>query len=228
MTRYYAGEGANDPIRIALPPGSYVPHFERQPVVAAPPSTEGAELARATPRCDQSERPVAVPLAHRAALAAAAAAVILLAGALALAYRHELQQKSVSVAPTIILVPTQPVGEGAKIRSLAQGLTQSLVLSLTRYEGLMVARASERNPVDAVVVRQRGKGGTLYILESSVDAEGAKLRFRWRLLDAAESVCFVDGSDRGRLERQFGPQRRGPHRRWGRAACWGSRAASWH
>src|SRR4051794_33795449 len=43
LQTYYAGEGADDPIRIGIPLGSYVACFEQRAELAAPDGAEGTE-----------------------------------------------------------------------------------------------------------------------------------------------------------------------------------------
>ncbi|MGU9979011.1 hypothetical protein ACJ4V0_03115 [Phreatobacter sp. HK31-P] len=57
---YYAGPGANDPLRIRLVPGSYRPIFEPTGI-AAVPSSSGARIAPAIPAAEPPARRLRVP-----------------------------------------------------------------------------------------------------------------------------------------------------------------------
>lgn len=181
LTKYYATAGADDPIRILLPPGSYIPQFVRT-IPGPPTQQDAATLPVATP-------PPASPRARwpwvfnrRAWLGVAAmvsASLLLLAG---LSFRHWFSNPPPSIRPMIVLAPTQPIGDNAKVRYLALGLEQSLIAVFTHYEGLSVARSNKRMPVDAIVARRRAQGGAVYVLESSIDLDGERLRFGWSLI----------------------------------------------
>jgi TolB-like protein len=196
LSRYYAGAGAKDSIRILLPPGSYVPQFERtdlapgaSPDEAAPSAAPAAPIAQLKPSTPGLGRPLMLGLAALLILAALGLVVGLI-------YRHSFFGPQGSAPPIIILAPTQPIGADPKIRSLALGLGQSLVAVLTRYEGLAIAQASERLPVEAIVARRHEAGGAAYVLESSIEADEAKIRFRWRLIAADEkTVLWSDQVD---------------------------------
>ena len=213
LAKYYAGYGADDPIRILFPPGSYVPQFERRaapksapidafeapgasqplPIEAAPIPVPAA-VSISTPRLI----PVAAPARGRVlAMAAFALLALALVAAFATQAFHRWSSgKSALVVPTVVVATTQSIGDDPKMPTVAAGLMQSLALALSRYNGLAVARATERQPADVIVAREQGKAGTLYVLEFSVDSEAARLRFRWRLIDAADqTVLWSDQVD---------------------------------
>jgi Tfp pilus assembly protein PilF len=194
LTRYYTIEGAQDPILITLPPGSYLPQFQRRLITAG--AEREPELERApSPPTQPMEIPLPPPPPRRrpAALAIAfVAAIAIIALLLARLFHVPFFPRN---APTIVLSTTQYLGDKPKIQDIALGLTQSLVLALGRYDGLVIAQTSERQPVDAVVAHQERKGGTVYILESSVEGDETKLRFRWRLIDAQDQVVIWSDQD---------------------------------
>jgi TolB-like protein/Tfp pilus assembly protein PilF len=203
LTKYYAAAGARDAIRILLPPGSYVPQFER--IEPAPPPAPPAPPAQTADNtrplaASPSPRPPALSalaLARRGWLILGAllvmAALVLLAGQ---TYRHWFFSPQASIRPLIVLARTQTIGEDPKVRYLAPGLEQSLITNLTRDEGVVVVQATERLPVETIVARRQDAGGAVYILESSVDVDESRLRFRWRLIAAAEkTVLWSDQVD---------------------------------
>ena len=189
LARYYAGEGAADAIRIVLPPGSYIPRFERCPPVEA--SNVGVEEEPEAAQPPAQTRPAPPSARGRILVEAAAALMVVLAVAAAFALQFRLPfAAGASIAPTVVVAMTQPIEADPKIHTLALGLTESLVLSLNRYQGLSVAKTSEGQNIEAIVASRRGKGGSVYILESSIDADDAQLRFRWRLVDLEERTVL--------------------------------------
>ena len=197
--REVCAEGATEAFRILLPPGSYMPRFQRQEPAGDPapnieersePTAVGADWGPFVRFADKvrSSAGARVALAAVAALIAIVAIVAWLCG--------WPSRGSQSAEPTIVLAMTQPIGVAPNAPAMARGLGQSLESALVRYNGLAVARATERQPVDAIVARHQGKVGTLYILESSVDADDSRLRFRWSLVDASDqTVLWSDQND---------------------------------
>ena len=84
LAQYYASQGMEDPVRIKLSKGSYVPAFQ----AATPP--------------------------------------------------HPLQEPSGAEQPTIVVLPSVALTGDPEQRCFAQGLTEELVVSLTRYRDLVV------------------------------------------------------------------------------------------
>jgi adenylate cyclase len=178
LTKYYVAAGAEDPIRILLSPGSYMPQFVRTvPASSTRPPVAGSSLTAPSPASGLRIFSRRVWLSVVAFLIASL--LLLLAGQ---SLRHWLFSPRASIRPLIVLAPTQPIGDEAKVRYLALGLGQSLVTVFTRYEGLSVAQTNKRMPVDAIVARRRALGGAVYVLESSIDMDGERLRFRWSLI----------------------------------------------
>jgi TolB-like protein len=178
LTKYYVAAGAEDPIRILLSPGSYMPQFVRTvPASSTRPPVAGSSLTAPSPASGLRIFSRRVWLSVAAFLIASL--LLLLAGQ---SLRHWLFSPRASIRPLIVLAPTQPIGDEAKVRYLALGLGQSLVTVFTRYEGLSVAQTNKRMPVDAIVARRRALGGAVYVLESSIDMDGERLRFRWSLI----------------------------------------------
>jgi Tfp pilus assembly protein PilF len=193
LTKYYAAEGAQDSIVICMPPGSYVPQFQRHLVVAAaapqPQSpVSQPEQSVETPRATPNRRAPIGAIALILMMAIAAVAGVQL-------FHISFFPNRAPIAPTIILPTTEYIGDSSKIPDISRGLTESLVATLGRYGDLTIAATGEHRPIEAVVARQEGKGGTVYILESSVEGDEAKLRFRWRLIGATDQVVLWSDQD---------------------------------
>jgi adenylate cyclase len=189
LTCYYSGEGSEDCIRISLPAGGYVARFERLRMAEAepedveecvPPSPALAAMTQSPRRWFDRLR----VLAYTAAIAGLAP-LLLLVG------RTELSSAGTSPKATIVMAVTQQIRENAPTLSVADGIARSVVLSLTRDSGVSVAIADERQPVDAIVSRQSAHGAKVYVLESSLEIDEARLRFRWRLVDAADQTVLL-------------------------------------
>jgi TolB-like protein/Tfp pilus assembly protein PilF len=192
LAKYYAGDGANDPIRITLPPGSYVPRFERLTVAEAPAADEGAPDA-SEPDASEAPAPAQPRGRVRWRLVGAGVALTLIG---ALAFSQWLPHGKAIAAPIVVLAMTQPIGAAPNIGSLSRGLGESLVLALTRYRGFVVARAAEPQTPDVILAHWRDANRNAYLLESSVDNDLVRLRFRWRLIDPTDQrVLWSDQVD---------------------------------
>ncbi len=78
LAQYYMTEGANDPVRIDLPPGSYVPTFHSHPV----PAAQEAPVPAAFPLPKQVPLPAKEPARRRVSWKVIAGLAVFVAGAL--------------------------------------------------------------------------------------------------------------------------------------------------
>jgi serine/threonine-protein kinase len=123
LQAYYAAEGKDDPIRIELPKGAYVPLFtEAQPEAVAEPATM------------QPQRPSRRAWLIGGVSSAAAAAAFL-----------ALRTRPVSALPVAMLMTAEP-GPRAGASADADRLTLELANALGRQSGLKVVRSD--NPTD--------------------------------------------------------------------------------
>jgi TolB-like protein len=123
LDHYYADAGRDDPIRISIPKGHYVPAFETVSPIAAP-----APAAEAPRRRGFGRRPW-----HAGA---AAACLLLLA---VLAWRWAPWQPAAQAAgPAVVVLPFQPLAGGEGAQLLANGLTSELIAELMRFDGMQV------------------------------------------------------------------------------------------
>ena len=106
-----------------------------------------------------------------------------------------------AVAPTLIVMPLQPIGGGAADRDIAAGLSDELISALARIDGLhVIAREStglaiaESTDISALVPRL----GISHALEGSLRQSGQTLRMHLRLTDAATGrTLWAQDYDRG-------------------------------
>lgn len=92
-----------------------------------------------------------------------------------------------AVPPTLVVMPLKPIGEGAGVRTLAEGLSEELIDSLAQIQGLRViarestllATAQTRDPAQLVQ-----RLGITHALAGSLQQNGQALRIRLRLVDA--------------------------------------------
>ena len=124
LDHYYADAGRDDPIRISIPKGHYVPAFETVSPMAAPAPAAAAPRRRGFGRHPWH------------AWAAAAACLLLLA---VLAWRWAPWQTPPQAAgPAVVVLPFEPLAGGEAAQLLASGLTGELIAELMRFEGMQV------------------------------------------------------------------------------------------
>ena len=163
LHEYYESEGCEDPVRLQLPPGGYVPVFE------AAPAGDGA------PRATASRTSL------RGLVAVLAAALLTMAGSSPLTRRAGNAHRSIAVLPF-----ANTSGPSAK-DYFSDGLTEQLTNELGRFGKLQVAARSSakrfKNSSDGI----RRIGEKLHVdmlLTGSVRFAGDQIHVTARLYDA--------------------------------------------
>jgi TolB-like protein len=168
LKEYYQGEGRQDPIRIDLPKGGYLPSFE---------AVEPAE-PRAGARVWWRDWRVVIP---------PTALVILIAGYLLAKAPHRVHGSAPS--SSIAVLPFVNLSSDRENEYFSDGLTDDLIDALTKVQGLrVVARGSVfqfkgKNPDIRTVGRQLGVAA---VLEGSVQKSGDRLRITAQLSSVAD------------------------------------------
>lgn len=177
---YYSGPGREDPVRISLPKGGYVPEFEYAPA-APPPAAEPAADARLTP----------MPRGWKLAgiLAVLAAAGILLGWWQAQSMRR-LREAPVA---TLAVLPFENVGGNPEDEYFSEGLTEEIINRLARTPGIRVVARS-------LTAQYRGKPPSLddvalklnasMLVEGSVRRQGQRLRVTARLAGVRDGATL--------------------------------------
>jgi TolB-like protein len=173
LREYYEGAGADDPIRIQLPKGSYVPTFE--PAVSAEP-----------PPAKRQRRPWLI-LAPVGLLFAAAGFAL---------WNRAPQAVTVKPIESIAVMPFSDLSEKKDLGYLADGLTEQIQEELTRIRDLRVVgsattRQASGNPDLRSAARQMGADA---LLEGSLRADGSRLRVTVRLYEGGTGAAIWSGS----------------------------------
>jgi len=139
LREYYDGEGKDDPVRIELPKGSYVPQIE---LLQEPPT--GAPMERTAIKGDAissqwTSRKIALPFAVLAILLAVAGVWF------AAAQRHPQPREVVNEAertladvPAVAVLPFVNLSGDAKQDYFSDGLTEDILTELSRARDLRV------------------------------------------------------------------------------------------
>lgn len=182
LDRYYDEEGGDDPIRIVIERGGYVPDFTwRRPDETAPIT------ARVIPAPDNVTVPAAAssPATRRAWRAGGLLIAILLAvaGAWFLWPRDHIAPAPNGGHVTILVQPLQADGDTAR-GDIANGLTREIITDLTRFNDLIVL-GPETTFGLAPGVSARDAARTLgaqYVLQGSLSVSTGKFRVSTALI----------------------------------------------
>jgi TolB-like protein len=199
LERYYLGAGCNDPIRLTIPKGAYVPLFERAQESAPAP------LAAVAPAQVPTDAvvPVRSNATHRRRWVAAAVAALALTllSAAALGLRSRLTPTIQSAGPAIprlFVRPLEGAGGDATTVEIARGLTQEIAAQVSKFRDTVVIEASSDRPLDT------DEGAARYTLAGSVALSGNSFRLQTRLLDRESrailwAATYVHELDVGKL-----------------------------
>jgi TolB-like protein/Flp pilus assembly protein TadD len=215
LAKYYQTEGEDDPLRIELPSRGYVPAFRDRGAHAAIRETQPVPLTDASAlvgRLDSS-----TPVASAASLKSPkgfqilrnqfsgkwrwALGVLLLGGIGLYAGSKILRDSRSSLSPSIAVIPFQNLGD-VKDESFSDGLTEELINSLGRVQGLhVVGRTSAfQFRSKSIDVREIGKRlNVRTVLEGGVRIYGDQLRITAELVDTTNGYSVWSSS----YERNF-------------------------
>ena len=204
LDSYYVADGRRDPVRITIPKGGYVPYFTWQ---------DDTGESRPSPAGDAAEDagPVVAPPAAGAGTAAAgphgrsrfvaalAGIALVLVAASLWWQRHDLPELAVAEGPAVIVLPFESLSTDAGDRFLAGGITQELITSLMRFEGLRLfsVQASFRQDPQAELRALGRDFGVRYVVKGSLRSDRSTVHLNAQLIDAAtEQVLWSEAYDR--------------------------------
>lgn len=173
------------------------PGMPTDPVAHAPvPKRRAGDVARSARR-----RPRAAMIGGALLLVLAAAAVL---------WRPEAAMPAPAAtaptrppSPTLVVMPLRPIGDGSGVRTIADGLSEELICSLARINGLrVIARESTQllgqgNATGA----QPQRLGITHALEGNLQQSGQRLRVRMRMIETdSGSLLWTREFDRDATE----------------------------
>ncbi len=138
---YYANAGRTDPVRIAIPKGSYIPTFERTNIVPDQP---------VAPDDPAAPEPVATPESHPRPRSRLSHLLLPLAGVLFLVLagggiflwqvwdRDLVGTRAEARLPAVVVRPFESAGPTESSRFMAMGMTNALIGDLMRFPGIRV------------------------------------------------------------------------------------------
>ena len=195
LDSYYVEAGSHDPVRISIPKGTYVPHFECHEVTQAravsdeeqPTNSYEAPSNGVSSASAGRQRSIALPSRN---LAVAALVVTVVALATIVWLQNAENGRSVSTAdergPGVVVLPFEALSSTDDSRYLASGISQELVANLARFPGfrLYTLPASfEKYPRAEPAILGRDLG-VAYVVSGSVNANAEEVRVAAQTVDA--------------------------------------------
>jgi serine/threonine-protein kinase len=180
LAHYYATDGRNDPIEIALPRGGYAPEFlVRQGVDPG----AGSQISAARPAPDPVSRPA--PSSRRRTVVLAGIALAVCASIFALVLTVRMRQLAAAESAPLVVLPFTVASDAPQDRQLAEGFADELTSALARIKGLrVIARTSASQFKDAsedyAGLASRLKVGA--VVRGSVRRSGTRLRITVQLI----------------------------------------------
>lgn len=188
LERYYLLAGRDDPLRIEIPKGGYVPTFERHPPAAAAPSPAPEPAAAGDARATTLRRWTFAGVGGIVAMAVLL--IVWVTGGLSSdgSSTHPADGAgSLPQGPRILVMPFTDDGGSAMGERLAHGFTREIVVGLTRFSDLVVFDTAAGPPgaPAAVPGSAAAEPGVDFIVHGGVSALAGQFRVSAALVDAA-------------------------------------------
>ncbi|MBY3533650.1 adenylate cyclase [Rhizobium laguerreae] len=188
LERYYLVAGQDDPVRIDIPKGGYIPTFAWSCPASVDIGDEDAgETSPFEVRPGRWWRARRVLLPGAAALAAVAISLYWI-GARPPAPSLERVASLSPDRPALVVAPFANLGEGPEAQLYTAGLTEELMTILPRFKEIKVfgRETSKSLPADVGASEIRAEFGARYLLAGGVRTSGKRLRVTARLLDTSD------------------------------------------
>lgn len=192
LNEYYAGCGADDPIRISIPKGGYIAVFTAATDAPELPEKSGAGSQERQTGTGERRRWVVVAMAMSVVI------LVALGGILWLSSNGGPDNQPVSRTtdpsqPFIVVMPLSGVGNSKITAKLATGYMEAVIANLTNLSGLsvMAARSSVGFAEEAIPLQAlRDNQGVSHVLSGSFITQGENVRVSVHLIDTktAEAV----------------------------------------
>lgn len=172
LETYYANSGRNNPLRITIPKGHYIAHFEFADGSNGDPLPEQRKQATA----GNFARSVGQKLFRPALFAAL---LITLGGA----YHWLHSDKAVSsrpVGPGVLVMPFKTI-EGDFNAELADGITHEIVTALLRFPNIRVL-APKRTPEITGSISEENGADVSYLLEGKIKSNSSNIQVQAKLI----------------------------------------------
>lgn len=203
LDSYYMGAGNGDPVRIHVPKGSYVAHFEthdtvepvatnghKEPTDHADPTTASGQGRGA----DNPGKDQAGP--GRSGLIVATLILVSLVVALVayiLAGKTPVEPGVTENRPVVVVLPFETLGSTPNSQHLASGLNQELIGNLMRFPGFRLYTTPANGGNDQYP-RPGEEPDAAYVISGIVQDEADAIRVLVKLQNAATGQVLWSGS----------------------------------
>lgn len=183
LDEYYAGQGAEDPLRIQIPKGAYVPVFEAN--AGAPGPLTGPAQADRTPR-------------RRIVWMAAVTLVVAVAVVAALRF---LPRRSIpaDIDHSVAVLPLRIFAAGGERGYIADEITEVLTTQLARNKQIRVLSRTTASLYRDTTMSLPEVGRALHVrwvVEGGVGIQGDRIYIKLRAVDATtDRKIWADGLD---------------------------------
>jgi TolB-like protein/tetratricopeptide (TPR) repeat protein len=208
---YYVDAGSHDRVRISIPKGSYVPHFEWReliqplpmPAREQPASVSEPTLGSASGVSDRDQT-IGRTLPRNLLIALIVAALVIISTAGWFLSVKNGQSASVDSerGPGVVVLPFEALSATDDSRYLASGISQELVANLMRFPSLRLYTLPTNFNRDASVepARLGRELGAAYVVSGSVNANGNEIRVATQTVEAKSGrVVWSETYDRPRV-----------------------------
>jgi TolB-like protein/tetratricopeptide (TPR) repeat protein len=195
LASYYVDAGSRDAVRISIPKGSYVPHFEWHEV-KPPHAVAGGEQAKNSDgppangvfgATDRITRIVcAHPLNLLIATLVATVCAITAVGWTLMGGKELPSSVSYALEPAVVVLPFEALSSTDDSHYLASGISQELVANLMQFPGfrLYTLPASFEKDASAEPAKLGRDLGVAYVVSGSVNADAEEIRIATQTAEA--------------------------------------------
>jgi adenylate cyclase len=195
LLEYYVAEGYENPVRIDLPRGGYMPEFRYHAASFAEPPTAEPLPPASTAAPAESSRPPRRPRRRRLRTVAAIATIVVLAGLLIVQRFSSSDSESsgplaLPSGPKILVLPFENLSGDPSLDYVADGVTEEIMLKLSGFNLFVIASQTTWSYRDASP-RSEALPGDLdapYVLTGSVRETPERIRISARLVDRGTSA----------------------------------------
>lgn len=196
LIEYYATEGQHDAVRIDLPRGGYAVVWSYAPRGERTAGAEGAPTSAAPAAAAAAAVDVRGRRRWRRIRTLLVAGVILMAFAIIVLQQREVSRLARAYPtfaealaqgrPPVVVLPFEDLTGDARSRSLAQTLTEEVLVQLDQHDLFAIAAEPRGDGVDpAAAAAAAGRSGAGYVLSGSVRYTPEAIRITARLVLAA-------------------------------------------
>ena len=204
LDSYYVDAGSRDPVRITIPKGGYVPHFEWQRRGSGEEPTADAASDPSSPAEPVAQQPTVMVRARPGGwtgIMLVGVALLLGIAASAWLWRSSSAATDEDRGPSVIVLPFAALSPAKDDGFLADGMTQEVIAQLMRFPDLRLfstPASFAQNP--AADPRELGRRlGTTYVVRGTIRSEHDLVHVRAMLTDADTGEVLWSGAYDRRL-----------------------------